>query len=113
MAGEDAACEFLEKKNYKIIKRNFRCRCGEVDIIVSKDGELAFVEVKTWDALSTFDLSYVINYKKQKRITNASRVFLRDYKGEYTSFRFDVLLITDDKTIYEYYTNILMENGLP
>ncbi len=112
-SGETAACEYLKKKNYDIIKRNFRCRYGEVDIIVCKDGELAFVEVKTWDALDSFDLSYVINRKKQKRIANASMVFLRDYKGECNSIRFDVLLIKDDKTIYEYYTNIYMENGLP
>lgn len=111
--GEDAACDYLKKKKYNIIKRNFRCRYGEVDIIVCKDGVLSFVEVKTWDALDSFDLSYVINSKKLKRISNASRVFIRDYKGEYTSIRFDVLLIKDDKTIYEYYTNIFMENDLP
>lgn len=113
VTGEDAACLFLKEKNYKIIKRNFRCRYGEVDIIVYRDGVLAFVEVKTWDALDSFDLSYGINRRKQKRIVNASMVFLRDYKGEYASIRFDVLLIKDDKTIYEYYTNIYMENGLP
>ena len=113
ISGESAACEYLKKKNYDIIKRNFRCRYGEVDIIVCKDGELAFVEVKTWDALDSFDLSYVINHKKQKRITNASMIFLRDYKGEYSSIRYDVLLIKRDQTVYEYYTNIYMENGLP
>ncbi len=113
ISGEDAACEYLKKKKYDIIQRNFRCKCGEVDIIVCSGGELSFVEVKTWDALDSFDLSYVINIKKQKRIVNASKVFLRDYKGKYTSIRFDVLLIKDDKTIYEYYTNILMENDLP
>ncbi|QEN06014.1 YraN family protein [Thiospirochaeta perfilievii] len=112
-SGESCACEYLKKKNYDIIKRNFRCRYGEVDIIIYKDGELAFVEVKTWDTLDSFDLSYVINRKKQKRITNASAVFLRDYKGEYTSIRFDVLLLKSNKTVFEYYTNIYMENGLP
>ena len=113
ITGENAACEYLKKKNYDIIKRNFRCRYGEVDIIVCKDGELAFVEVKTWDTLESFDLSYVINHKKQKRITNASSIFLRDYKGDYSSIRFDVLLIKNNRTIFEYYTNIYMENDLP
>lgn len=112
-SGETLACEYLKNKKYDIIKRNFRCRYGEVDIIVYRDDELAFVEVKTWDGLESFDLSYVINSKKQKRITNASRIFLRDYKGKYSSVRFDVLLIKDNGTVFEYYTNIYMENDLP
>ena len=98
MAGEDAACDYLKKNNY--------------NIIVCKDGVVSFVEVKTWDSLDSFDLSYVINRQKGKRIVNASMVFLRDYKGEYTSIRFDVLLIKDDKTIYEYYRNVYMGSDL-
>ena len=31
--GEDLACNYLEKHNYKIIERNFRCKKGEIDII--------------------------------------------------------------------------------
>ena len=45
--GEKIACDFLIKKGYKIIETNFSTKYGEVDMIVSKDGELFFVEVKT------------------------------------------------------------------
>ena len=31
--GENLACKYLEKNNYKIIDRNFLCRQGEIDII--------------------------------------------------------------------------------
>ena len=110
--GESDACEYLKNQNFDIIERNFRCRYGEVDIIAYKEGELVFVEVKTWDTLDTFDLSYVINKKKQKRITNASLFFLRNYKGEYTSIRFDVLLLKSNRIVFEHYTNIYMENDL-
>lgn len=45
--GEDLACEYLKKKGYAIIERNYRIRGGEIDIVV-RDGEtLVFVEVKT------------------------------------------------------------------
>ncbi|MBN2618194.1 MAG: YraN family protein [Spirochaetales bacterium] len=113
ISGETAACEYLKQKEYVIIKRNFRCKYGEIDIIAKDKSEITFVEVKTWDALETYDLSYVINRKKLKRLSNASAIFLRDYKGKYSSIRFDVLLLKSDQTIYEYYTNIYMENGLP
>ena len=45
--GEDYACQYLLQKGYRILKRNFRCRFGEIDIM-ARDGEsLVFIEVKT------------------------------------------------------------------
>ncbi len=45
--GENAAAEFLKKKGYVILERNFRKGYGEIDIIAVKKGTLVFVEVKT------------------------------------------------------------------
>lgn len=45
--GEDLACEYLKKRGYKIIERNFRIRGGEIDIIAIDNDTLAYVEVKT------------------------------------------------------------------
>jgi putative endonuclease len=46
--GEEIACEYLVKKGYKIIERNFRRPWGELDIIAkAPDKTLVFVEVKT------------------------------------------------------------------
>ncbi len=45
--GEELAAEFLRKKGYKIIERNFRKGYGEIDIITVKSKILVFVEVKT------------------------------------------------------------------
>ena len=46
--GENLACEYLVKKGYKIIERNFRQKWGELDIIAkAPDKTLVFVEVKT------------------------------------------------------------------
>ncbi|MBN2197930.1 YraN family protein [Candidatus Wolfebacteria bacterium] len=45
--GEDIACEYLVKNKYKIIKRNYRKKWGEIDIIAQKpDKTIVFVEVK-------------------------------------------------------------------
>ncbi len=45
--GENIAAGFLLKQGYRIIKRNFRCKSGEIDIIAIKGGALVFCEVKT------------------------------------------------------------------
>ena len=41
--GEELAGIMLQEKGYKILVKNFRCRYGEIDIIASKNGVLAFV----------------------------------------------------------------------
>jgi len=45
--GENIATEYLKRKGYKIVERNFRKGYGEIDIICIKEKTLIFVEVKT------------------------------------------------------------------
>src|SRR3989344_3776157 len=45
--GEEFASNFLRKKGYKIIERNFRKGYGEIDAIATKDNTLVSIEVKT------------------------------------------------------------------
>jgi putative endonuclease len=94
-AGEQRAAEFLEESGYRIVKRNFRIRTGEVDIIAIRDEVLAFVEVKTWDRFGFAELEYSINGLKQARIRRAAEVFLlRSPQFRSYRLRFDVILIS-------------------
>jgi putative endonuclease len=45
--GERLAAEHLERRGYKIVERNYRTRCGELDIIASDGTTLVFCEVKS------------------------------------------------------------------
>jgi len=46
--GENIAAEFLARRGFRIVQRNWRChQVGEIDLIVTKKNELVFVEVKT------------------------------------------------------------------
>lgn len=45
--GEKLAGEFLEKRGFRLIEKNYRKPWGEIDIIASKGGVIRFVEVKT------------------------------------------------------------------
>jgi len=46
-AGEEVAANFLERKGYRIIDRNYRKKWGEIDIVAEKGGKIYFVEVKS------------------------------------------------------------------
>lgn len=46
-SGEDIAALFFEERGYAVVERNWRCKAGEIDLIVRKSDEWRFVEVKT------------------------------------------------------------------
>lgn len=45
--GESTALGFLLKKGYKLLEKNYTCKFGEIDLIVSRGANITFVEVKT------------------------------------------------------------------
>jgi putative endonuclease len=45
--GEDAACEFLQRKGYALLERRWRSRTGEIDLVMRQGDTLVLVEVRT------------------------------------------------------------------
>ena len=43
--GESLTAYYLERSGYKILRRNYTVKGGEIDIIAEKDGVIAFVEL--------------------------------------------------------------------
>jgi putative endonuclease len=73
--GEDAACEFLKKKGYKILERNFRKGYGEIDIIAIFKNILVFVEVKTRSS-STFGTPFdAISHTKLNQLIKGANFY--------------------------------------
>jgi len=86
--GETVACRFLEKKNIQIIKRNFHCRSGEIDII-AKDGEcLVFCEVKTRLSAEYGNPAEFVDFRKQEKIIQTAMYYIMRDDIE---MRFDVI----------------------
>jgi putative endonuclease len=92
--GERLAERYLQKKGYKIIERNYRCRRGEVDLIVLDRKVIVFVEVKTRsDHRFGTPLEAVENRKQQKMI-QAAQFFLNEKGLHNREARFDVVGIS-------------------
>jgi putative endonuclease len=100
-AGEEIARQFLEKKGFVTIERNWRCGRGEIDIIAKDDAVLVFIEVKTRRRDSFGDPEDWITRRKQSQIARTAMGYLTENGIENTECRFDVVTIDrrDEKTV--------------
>lgn len=88
--GESIAAAYLIKKRYKLVSMNYRCRFGEIDIIVSNRKYLVFVEVKLRKK-SDFASAYEhVDFYKQQKIRATAEMFLSEYHTDLQP-RFDVI----------------------
>jgi putative endonuclease len=69
--GEGIACQFLERKGFKILERNYRKPWGEIDIIAEKGDVVHFVEVKASSRSLANNGSREIDYRPEEMATQA------------------------------------------
>jgi putative endonuclease len=91
--GEDMAVDFLEKKGYTILCRNYRCRSGEIDIIARKKKFFCFIEVKTRRTRDFGTPQEAVTPRKQHKIGRVALDFLQRHKLENHPARFDVVAV--------------------
>jgi putative endonuclease len=91
--GEKRVAEFLRRQGYVIVKRNFVCRYGEVDIIAENDKLLVFVEVKTRKSDSMFSGREAVDGFKQKRMVLTANDYIRKTENSKQP-RFDIAEVT-------------------
>jgi len=102
---EDLAADFLKKNGFKIIKKNYRTKLGEIDIIAHRDGYIVFVEVKARKSQKYGLPQEAVTLAKQRVIRKVARAFLQEKGLQDVPVRFDVLAITfsaDKKTHIEH-----------
>lgn len=93
IAAEQFVAQELTKNGFTVLERNYRCRLGEIDIIVQKNDLLAFVEVKM-RVKHYGDLSELVNQVKQAKIIKAASHFIATHpEYQEMSHRFDVALL--------------------
>ncbi len=93
---EEIASGFLERRGYKIVKRNFYFgRVGEVDIIAYDNQTLVFVEVKARKSTEYGDPVHSITNKKRASWRKAAEGYIYVNKIRDVECRFDLILIED------------------
>jgi putative endonuclease len=91
---EDQARAHLERHGLRLLQRNFRCRLGELDLIMADGAVVVFVEVR-FRSGSDFGAGFeTVTRAKQRRLISAARAFLARHGSDRTPCRFDVVSVT-------------------
>jgi putative endonuclease len=93
--GEKKASDYLKKQGFKILKSNYKCPFGEIDIIAEQDGKIIFIEVKTRSSENYGLPCEAVDYKKQEKYFKMATFYLQREKKLDAECRFDVIEIKD------------------
>ncbi|MCY0976101.1 YraN family protein [Chryseobacterium wangxinyae] len=93
---EDLAAEFLQKKGYKILTRNFRYQKAEIDIIAEKDNLIIITEVKARSTDAFMLPQEAVNKRKISLIVSAANHYLEEFNKN-QEVRFDIISVLPDE----------------
>jgi putative endonuclease len=91
-AEEDLAADYLQKRGLQLVTRNWRCRGGELDLIMFDGKVLVFVEVRARGNARFGGAGASITNTKQARLIHAARAYLSGL-GSPPACRFDAVLL--------------------
>jgi len=102
--GEEKALEYLQKKGYILLERNWRSGNFEIDLILMDGPVLVFVEVKTREGNQHGNPESFVNAKKEGNLQKASLHYMHKIRHE-GDIRFDIIgiLVNDKKEIQDIY----------
>ena len=87
---EAACCDYLKSRGLKLVEKNFSCRLGEIDIIMTDKNVLVFVEVRFRKNNNFGGGLESITVAKQKKLRKTAELYLQK-NNQYKNARFDVV----------------------
>lgn len=97
--GEEKAEEFLRKRGYRILERNYKKPWGELDIIAQYDNTIVFTEVKTQRKQNKYFVKPEENITpfKQKQLIKSAKAYLAFKKWLDKNWQIDVVAVELDE----------------
>lgn len=92
-SGESQAASWYRVRGYRVVDRNWRCRNGELDLVLERPGELVFCEVKTRSSPRFGAPVEAVNFAKARRIRRLATRWLSEHPGRWRRLRFDVAAV--------------------
>lgn len=91
-AAEKLAAEFLQGNGLRLVESNFRCRFGEVDLILRDGDTIVFVEVRLRSNAAFGGAAASITPAKQEKVVRAAQWYLQKTLSQ-AACRFDAVLL--------------------
>jgi putative endonuclease len=91
MEGQQYAEDYLCKKGWHMLARNYRAKTGEIDLIAQDGAYIVFVEVKSRNGLSHGHPCEAVTAAKQARIMRTAQQYAARYRLTDRDTRFDVI----------------------
>jgi putative endonuclease len=92
--GEQLAVRYLQRRGYRILRRNYRCPLGEIDIVARHRGVLVFIEVKCRSSRTFGSPKLAITPAKKRKLSQVAWHYLQEHGLTEVSARFDVVTIS-------------------
>lgn len=92
--GEALAWAFLERRGWRLLGRNVRLGPLEIDLVIERDGTVAFVEVKTRRTTTPGGALEAIGPRKRADLVRAARTWARTRGQPGWGYRFDAVAVT-------------------
>ena len=89
--GERIAERWLRERGWRIVQRRFRSGHRDIDLVVERDGLVAFVEVKARQGDLFGDPVAAVHWRKQKELGRSARVWVDRHGRRDDAYRFDVI----------------------
>ncbi len=90
--GENLATDFLQKKGYEVVMRNYRYKHSEIDVILKQGNLLVFVEVKTRSSSSFGEPEVFVDAKKASKIFEGAEQYIHEVNWN-GNIRFDIVSV--------------------
>lgn len=92
--GEDLVARHYRRAGYEIVDRNWRCRAGEIDLVVGRPGLVVVCEVKTRRSAAYGGGAAAVDARKQRRLRRLAAAWLAAHDVGVVDVRFDVAVVT-------------------
>ena len=91
--GENLAARWYEEHGYVLVSRNWRCREGEIDLVLTRARLLVFCEVKTRSSNAYGSPAAAVTPAKQARLRKLGMCWIDAHQMRPSTIRFDVACV--------------------
>ena len=89
--GERIAERWLRRQGWRVVQRRYRSGHRDIDLVVERDGTVAFVEVKARRGSQFGDPVEAVNWNKQRQLIRSASTWIDRHGKPSESYRFDVV----------------------